>query len=55
MKKMKTFIYHGPDSGATIDGVEYLFWNGKDVTLPADNGYVKTLIFLGHLTEKEAK
>lgn len=33
------------------DGSEYHFGPGDTVSLPADNGYIQTLVGLGHLTE----
>jgi len=44
------YLYEGPNSGVTLqDGTEVLLWNGKQVELPADNEYVKTLMALGYL------
>jgi len=44
------YLYEGPNSGVTLqDGTEVLLWNGKEVELPADNEYVKTLMALGYL------
>ena len=44
------YLYEGPNSGVTLqDGTEVLLWNGKEVELPADNEYVKTLVALGYL------
>lgn len=44
------YLYEGPNSGVTFqDGTEVLLWNGKEVELPADNEYVKTLMALGYL------
>ncbi|HYH17502.1 MAG TPA: hypothetical protein VD995_02690 [Azospirillum sp.] len=48
---MTLYRYSGPPSGATIDGKEVLLHPGADVELSADNGYVRTLLALGHLTE----
>jgi len=50
------YLYEGPNSGVTLrDGTEVLLWNGKEVELPEDNDYVKTLLALGNLKpiEKE--
>ncbi|WJY16810.1 hypothetical protein PCO82_09380 [Pectobacteriaceae bacterium CE90] len=48
---MKNYRYTGPASGVTLaDGTEVLLWPGKDVLLPPDNDYVKTLVALQHLT-----
>ncbi|NPE59283.1 hypothetical protein HLB27_06480 [Dickeya dadantii] len=48
---MKNYRYNGPASGVTLaDGTEVLLWPGKDVSLPPDNDYVKTLVALQHLT-----
>ncbi|RNM00572.1 hypothetical protein [Dickeya undicola] len=48
---MKNYRYTGPASGVTLaDGTEVLLWPGKDVSLPQDNDYVKTLVALQHLT-----
>jgi hypothetical protein len=51
------YLYEGPNSGVTLqDGTEVLLWNGKEVELPADNEYVKTLMALGYLkTLQETK
>jgi hypothetical protein len=48
------YVYSGPTSGATLeagaDGIlEVMFFDGKEVELPEDNEYVKTLVALGHL------
>ena len=44
------YLYEGPNSGVTLqDGTEVLLWSGKEVELPADNEYVKTLLALGYL------
>ena len=52
---MKTYRYAGPLTGVTLkDGAEVLLHDGGLVELPPDNGYVKTLIARGRLTE-EAK
>lgn len=49
---MKDFIYvGGVDSSATIEGVDYLLWQGKTVSLPEDNDYVRSLIAQGFLTD----
>jgi len=42
---MQKFIYKGPiNSGVSIDGVDYLLYQGKPITLPEDNDYVKGLV-----------
>ncbi|MCI4233677.1 MULTISPECIES: hypothetical protein [Dickeya] len=47
---MKNYRYTGPASGVTLaDGTEVLLWPGKDVLLPPDNDYVKTLLALEYL------
>lgn len=54
---MKTYVYHGPDSGATLDmgkeqpPLEAMLWNGRPVELPSDNLYVRRLVALKRLTE----
>lgn len=48
---MKEYRYSGPASGVTLsDGTEILLWPGKNVTLPEEHDYVKTLTALKHLT-----
>ncbi|MGE4827817.1 hypothetical protein [Yersinia enterocolitica] len=47
---MKKYLYCGPASGVTLsDGTEILLWPGKNVTLPENHEYVRTLVALKHL------
>lgn len=49
---MTKYRYTGPTSGVTLkDGSEVMLFDGKEISLPEDNGYVKTLIARRHLTE----
>ncbi|EJG5923840.1 hypothetical protein NAE50_002234 [Salmonella enterica] len=52
---MKTYIYSGPPSGATLnDGGkqrEVLLWPGKPVALTPDHPYTLTLLAMGYLQE----
>lgn len=52
---IKNFFYTGPTSGVTLQtsqGVqEILLHTNSQVQLPANHGYVNTLIALGHLRE----
>lgn len=48
---MKTYRYSGPASGVTLsDGTEILLWPGKNVPLPENHDYVRTLVALKLLT-----
>jgi len=50
VNKMARYLYVGPNSGVTLqNGKEILLWNGKEVELPEDNEYVKTLLALGYV------
>ncbi|MCK9514066.1 MAG: hypothetical protein M0R28_22945 [Pigmentiphaga sp.] len=56
---MGKFIYKGPMSAATLgDGTDVILMNGKEVTLPDDNEWVKSLVAQGRLTpagERQAR
>lgn len=42
---MKSFVYHGPPSGVTLEGgKEVLLYPGKTKELPEDNEYVQSLV-----------
>ena len=49
------YTYKGPTSGVTLvvngKDKEILLHNGKQVDLPEDHDYTKTLVALGHLTK----
>lgn len=49
------YTYKGPTSGVTLivngKDKEILLHNGKQVDLPEDHDYTKTLIALDHLTK----
>ena len=48
----KNYKYEGPMSGVSLpDGREVMLHSGGEVTLPEDNGYVKTLVAMGRLKE----
>lgn len=48
------YLYTGPNSGVTLPGgKEVLLFSGKEVDLPSDNSYVKTLVSLGYLRPVE--
>ena len=51
------YMYKGPTSGVTLivngKDKEVLLHNGKQVDLPEDHEYTKTLVALGHLTKVE--
>uniref|UniRef100_UPI0035C66224 hypothetical protein n=1 Tax=Serratia quinivorans TaxID=137545 RepID=UPI0035C66224 len=47
---MKEYLYSGPASGVTLsDGTEILLWPGKNISLPENHEYVRTLVALNHL------
>lgn len=51
-KKDTNYRYTGPLSGVTLDdGREVMLHPGGEIQLPPDNGYVKTLLAQGFLTE----
>ncbi|MBS1186686.1 MAG: hypothetical protein H6R04_704 [Burkholderiaceae bacterium] len=56
---MAKYLYSGPTSGVTLNvsgkPQEVMLHTGKEVELPEDNGYVGTLLALGHLTIVAAK
>lgn len=42
---MAKFLYSGPMSAATLDdGTDVILFTGREVTLPADNAWVKGLV-----------
>jgi hypothetical protein len=55
---MKTYLYHGPDSGITLQdhktSTDVLLRHGVAVELPEDNEAVKTLVAQGYLVEQTA-
>lgn len=59
MSQLTKFTYYGPSSGVTLEtpegSKEYLFFNGKDYDLPADNEYVKDLVAQDYLKPAQAK
>lgn len=47
---MGKFIYKGPMSAATLgDGTDVILMNGREVTLPDNNDWVKSLVAQGRL------
>ncbi len=47
---MGKFIYKGPMSAATLrDGTDVILMNGREVTLPDNNEWVKSLVAQGRL------
>lgn len=45
------YCYKGPLTGVTFqDGREVMLFPDREVSLPADNGYVQTLVAMGRLT-----
>lgn len=45
------YRYKGPLTGVTFqDGREVMLFPDREVSLPAENGYVKTLLAMGRLT-----
>lgn len=45
------YLYQGPLTGVTLnDGREVMLYPDREVSLPADNQYVKTLVALDRLT-----
>lgn len=48
---MAKYLYSGPMSAATLDdGTDVILFPGREVTLPAENAWVKTLVAQKHLT-----
>jgi hypothetical protein len=44
------YIYTGPTSGVTLhDKTEVMLYDGREVDLPEDNAYVRTLVARKHL------
>lgn len=50
------YRYSGPLSGVTLDdGREVMLHSGMEIQLPTGNGYVKTLVAQGFLTEVQTE
>ncbi|KIA81350.1 hypothetical protein [Chromobacterium amazonense] len=44
------YLYSGPISGVTLaDGQEIMLFPGKEVEMPEDHNYTRTLVALGYL------
>ena len=55
-KSDTNYRYSGPLSGVTLnDGREVMLHTGADISLPADNDYVKALVAQKFLTEIPAE
>lgn len=55
-KPMARYIYTGPMSAATLgDGTDVILMNNREVTLPEDNDWVKSLVAQGRLTPAAKK
>lgn len=54
MSSTSRFLYKGPNSGITINAVDYMLFDGSEVALPADDEHVAVLVHEGYLTAVEA-
>lgn len=53
---MARYIYSGPMSAATLgDGTDVILMNGREITLPDDNDWVKSLVAQGRLAPAAKK
>ncbi|OVE46139.1 hypothetical protein [Chromobacterium violaceum] len=45
------YLYSGPISGVTLgDGQEIMLFPGKEVEMPEEHSYTRTLVALGYLS-----
>lgn len=49
---MSIYIYHGSMSADTINGIDYIFVDNAEYTLPDDNNKVKRMLRQGALILK---
>lgn len=51
---MSIYTYHGSMSADTINGIDYIFVDNTEYTLPETNNKVKKMLRQGALTLKKA-